>query len=85
MSVGGLNSAKGISVYPNPSTGIFTVSNAGSQRLQYTLYTVLGQEVLKGTLPSDATINARNTASGVYLLTLTDEGGNAKTIKLVKE
>jgi len=75
-----------VKVYPNPSAGIFNISNTSGRDLQYTLYTILGQQVTAGSLKyGNGSINAGNAAGGVYLLKLNDAVGNTTTFKLLKQ
>ena len=76
-----------INVYPNPSNGVFTVSFDNASSLQYEVYNVLGQNVMKGELTSsDNTVNLTESPNGIYILRLTDAANNTTaTHRLVKE
>ncbi|RWW92297.1 T9SS type A sorting domain-containing protein [Flavobacterium cerinum] len=73
-----------VTVYPNPSAGIFTVTISASA--QYSLYDVVGHLVKTGGLTSgDNTIDLTGTANGIYILKVIDAGGKSGNYKLVKE
>jgi PKD repeat protein len=70
----------GISVYPNPSEGLFTVDMSGSKvggtEVELTLRDMLGREVLVSRGASGVfDVDARGVATGTYLLVLTTEEG----------
>ena len=77
-----------VSIYPNPSKDIFTVSmNNNYTALQYEVYNVLGKSVLTGSVtPSANTINLAGNPNGIYILKLTDnQSQKSLTYKIVKE
>lgn len=73
-----------VTVYPNPSKGVFTVTiNASAQ---YSLYDVVGHQVKTGGFTSgNNTIDLTGTANGIYILKVTDALGKTGNYKLVKE
>ena len=68
-----------ITLFPNPSTGIFTFqSSVLSNQLSVEVYNVFGERVFKETLRSaqgDNLIKLTNQPSGVYLYRVLDESG----------
>jgi len=75
-----------VTVYPNPSSGLYTVSASGNQSLTYQLYNVLGQGVSNGNITTEGTINITGAANGVYMLKVTEQAsGKTANYKLVKE
>jgi hypothetical protein len=76
-----------ISVYPNPSNGVFTVSMNNIPSLKYEIYNVLGQSVQSGEITTaNNTINLTSSQNGIYILKLVDEAANSTvTRKIVKE
>lgn len=73
-----------VTVYPNPSAGIFTVTISASA--QYSLYDVVGHQVKTGGLTSgNNTIDLTGAANGIYILKVIDAGGKSGNYKLVKE
>ncbi|OYQ43166.1 hypothetical protein CHU92_03640 [Flavobacterium cyanobacteriorum] len=75
-----------VKVYPNPSSGVFSITGMQSS-VSYSLYNVLGQQVQSGKLETgSSTINISQSANGVYILKLTDSAtGGQASFKLVKE
>jgi hypothetical protein len=72
-----------ISVYPNPSSGVFTASIShselvsGYQRME--VFNVLGQSVYDEVLKQvqhDYELDLRNNPNGIYLYRVTDKDGN---------
>lgn len=73
-----------VTVYPNPSTGVFTVTINTSA--QYSLYDVVGHQVKKGEFTSgNNTIDLTSTSKGIYILKVIDTTGKTGNYKLVKE
>ena len=78
-----------INIYPNPNTGIFTLSyNSQTPILnpQLKIYDVLGQEVYTQAItnPTQSTINIPQLSNGVYFYQLTN-GKETYRGKFVKE
>lgn len=85
----GLNQAalaSGISVYPNPSNGVFNIrfNNAVVMPSKVRVIDVLGNEVLNKTISSNDTIDLSAYQSGIYYLMLESEGAT-KTWRIVKQ
>lgn len=76
-----------IKVYPNPTSDIVTIKFQNDFKGTYTLYDVLGKQILINTLNSIKTqFSIENYNSGMYLLFLKDEYGKLiKIIKILKE
>jgi glucosylceramidase len=75
---------KGLSIFPNPSKGVVTLTTmeAGS----YTLIGLTGNVIATGKVVSgENTINTQNLASGYYIIRFENEKGGSKTLKLLKE
>jgi len=69
-----------LSIYPNPSTNLLNVKSTLEGEINYTIYNILGKQVLNGTIKNNV-IN-HNLTSGLYLLKL-DNGSNAITKKII--
>jgi len=68
-SVNNVVNSNGISIYPNPNNGTFTISNANSIAMTIEVYNVLGSKVLSKTSESgSALINLNTESKGVYLI-----------------
>lgn len=77
------SSKREISIYPNPSSGIFTIE--GATNLEISVYNSLGQFVLsKNLLPGKQTIDLSGQASGIYFMTF-KTNGISKVVRLVKQ
>lgn len=78
----------GISVYPNPSHGVFTFAMpVNNNNYQVTIYNVLGQEVTASTINSGSTqINLSSQPKGIYIYKVISETGEpVSTGRLVVE
>lgn len=72
-----------ITIYPNPSTGIFNI--VSQQNASVEIYDLLGKLVYNQSLANGTnSIDISNFNSGVYLLKATDANGNSETHKLIK-
>lgn len=70
-----VNSDKGISIYPNPNGGTFTVTNKNGESMKVEVFNLLGVKV--NTINSNdgsAEINLGNSAKGIYLVKVTIDG-----------
>lgn len=92
------NSRKGkldesdVSLYPNPSRGLFTLSikNPPLQPFEVAVHDLLGKQILnQRVMPAgslfDYEVDLSEKSSGVYFLTLTLSDGRKLTRKLIKE
>jgi hypothetical protein len=76
-----------ISLYPNPTTGIVNI-NLGQtqQKITLTLTNILGQLVSTKTYSQIENVTYEiNGEAGMYLLTIVNEMGEKKTIKVIKQ
>lgn len=70
--------------YPNPSDGIFNVSNNSGSRLTYSLFNLTGQLVGKGEMTDKNTVlDMSANVSGVYFISITDTSTNANITKKI--
>lgn len=73
-----------ISVYPNPSNGIFTIAN--NNIVSYDVHDIIGKIVVKNTYTSaNAIIDLTSFPAGVYFAKLIDSENQENTIKLLKK
>ena len=78
----------GITVGPNPSTGIYNVSfNGGFIPVQYDIFSTNGHAVKSSKIVSSKILQIDITSmpAGLYLLRLTDRSGKTEMLKLIKE
>jgi len=77
--------SKNVSIYPNPSTGLFTINN-NNGTINYTVTTVEGKVVrqLSNVSGSTISIDLSNENNGIYFLTINGENTN-NVFKIVKQ
>jgi bacillolysin len=79
---------EGITVGPNPSTGIYNVSfNSGYNPVQYDIINTNGHAVKSVKVVSTKILQLDITSmpAGLYLLRMTDKSGRKEMLKLIKE
>ena len=81
--------SEGIKIYPNPSTGIFTLKKLNNtiELNKATIYDMNGRIINLidlSTMQNEMEINISNVASGVYFMTV-DSQNAQKVIKLIKQ
>ena len=86
VTVGATNSlsvddamAKGIKIYPNPSSSVIKIDYSGD--LQLTLFNLLGQKLLSS---SSKTINISNLDKGTYILSAKYSNNTINNFKIIK-
>jgi hypothetical protein len=74
------NSAMDVKIYPNPSTGFFTIEINSNEPKEFTIVSILGAVVSKGTLVNGKTkVNISAEPAGVYFVQV--DGSYFKVIK----
>ena len=75
-----------VSVYPNPTTGIFTISNSNGKVVNYSVTTIEGKVIKQLSNVSSTIINVdlSNENNGIYFLTVNGENTNS-VFKIVKQ
>ena len=73
-----------ISVFPNPSKGVFTIKINSREKAQYRIYSMNGVEVQKGNFISEKQVRFENTQTGIYILQLESEQGISNHKIIVK-
>ncbi len=70
--------ARSLSVYPNPSAGLFTVSLPSGKTFEMEVTDLTGKTIMKQTVKGNATqLDLKTQAQGVYMLKITSEGASA--------
>ena len=69
-----------IKIYPNPSNSYIRVSGL-TQAEKYKIHTILGTEIIKGTISDNEKIDFSRYSNGLYFLKFENEN----TIKFMKE
>lgn len=67
-------------IYPNPTTGNFTVAGADMTRVE--VYNLVGQKIYEAQ-GKMVTIEASNWNKGIYMINIIDQNGSSKTEKLM--
>ncbi len=86
VSVQNIDINKELSIYPNPSKTLITISNKSKHLAgrEYRISNLVGQTLMSGKLNTEETqVNIESLSNGVYLLSI--EGLNSQSIKVVKE
>jgi hypothetical protein len=79
-----LNSNTGISVYPNPSNGYYTVANGSSEAFHVTVSDVTGRVILDENGTTAMQVNISEVAGGVYYMKV-ETAGASEVIQLIKQ
>jgi hypothetical protein len=73
LGIANLTGASQVSVYPNPSNGIFSVETNSTEKKAIQLYDVSGKLVLMQTINGKASIDASRLSEGVYNLNISGD------------
>jgi len=69
-----------IRIYPNPSSGVFTIKSSSSQSSSVEIYNMLGEGIYTRRINSESTqIDLNSQPSGIYLYRITSEKGEPIT------
>jgi xyloglucan-specific exo-beta-1,4-glucanase len=80
----GFGNQNPILIYPNPTTGIFSIQSNNQSAIQsIEIFNNLGQQVLN--FKNQATIDISNLSSGIYYVKIKDGIGNSSTQKIIKQ
>ncbi|NJM79053.1 MAG: T9SS type A sorting domain-containing protein [Flavobacterium sp.] len=82
LSINNFEFEKNISVYPNPSSGIFNINT--DKEIEIRVFDVLGKEIIIKNINSK-TIDISNYPKGVYYLEASFKSGEKSLYKLVKK
>lgn len=75
---------KKISVYPNPSNGIFNIENEGSTIIE--IFDILGNQITTQKANVGTTmVDLNGFTAGIYLAKITTENNQTQTVKLIKQ
>jgi uncharacterized delta-60 repeat protein len=75
-----------VDVFPNPTTGIFTIQSSYDNSVSVQLFDILGKQILKSYIINKGanTINASDLSKGIYLLKLNNEQGSSTQKLIIK-
>lgn len=66
----------GVNVYPNPSTGLVNVSNAGNLTNTIEVFDVTGKKVLTKVVSTETSFDLSSNGAGVYVVKVSNEAGS---------
>tara|TARA_R110002072_G_scaffold254402_1_gene413275 strand:- start:9917 stop:11803 length:1887 start_codon:yes stop_codon:yes gene_type:complete len=69
------NSLETVAVYPNPTTGVFTITNDNNTSNDIAIYDMLGKKFYSQTTSSKLTVDLSAKGMGVYLVKISNESG----------
>ncbi len=73
-----------VSIYPNPSNGLFTINNTPDQLLTVEVFDMLGNSVYKTkSSAKDIKVDMGSTSKGIYFVEITNPNGSKLTKKMV--
>ncbi len=82
-SINNLNTDKNFNIFPNPSNGIFTITN--KEEAEIFVYDVLGNLVFTETITAQAKINLSKLSNGNYIIKLVENNQiSTKQISIIK-
>jgi len=87
LGLGKIKDFNEVIAYPMPTTGVVNLSlPKGIGSLNYEVYSIQGQKVKNGVLPTDVTrfIDLSNLNSGVYIISMKNAEGAAYKAKVIK-
>ncbi|MDG1427309.1 MAG: T9SS type A sorting domain-containing protein [Crocinitomicaceae bacterium] len=70
------NTLAGVSLFPNPSTGIVTISNNNNFAGEVAVYDMLGKVVATTTLNGVTTLDLTGNGTGVYIVKVSSDNGS---------
>jgi len=73
-----------VSIYPNPSTGIYNINIPKGLKLELTILNSIGATIISNSIESNSMIDLSAYSNGLYFLQL-KENQNTKTFKLIKQ
>ena len=84
LAVTGFENNTEFSVFPNPSTGVFTLKSDFEGKVA--VYSVFGQELLSTTKnQGESIVDLSGFANGMYMIKITNTENQTKTLKVLKQ
>lgn len=84
LSTSSFVEATKVSIYPNPSSGIFTIET--KEDVKVDVYDILGKKIVTKSFNSGANgLDVTKYANGIYLVNVITKEGNQTTYRIVKE
>ncbi len=80
-----IKESKGVSAYPIPTNGVVNLTLPdGIGSLDYDIYSILGQKLKSGVLPTTSSVDLSNLNSGIYIISLKNTKGVIYKVKVIK-
>lgn len=85
LGLGTIKETKGVTAYPIPTNGVVNLTlPEGIGSLDYDVYSILGQKLKSGVLPTTRSVDLSNLNSGVYIISLKNTEGVNYKVKVIK-
>jgi hypothetical protein len=79
-----ISNSVNVAIYPNPTTGNFTVEGAGRSMIR--IYNLLGKQVYESIVTADKqTLNVRSLIAGTYIVQVNRHDSVVQNVRVVKE
>ena len=75
------NAIEGVSIFPNPTEGIITITNNNNDQNTIVVYDVIGKVVSTQVVNNATTIDLSSNGTGIYLVEVSNSNG--KTVERV--
>lgn len=80
-----IKESKGLSAYPIPTNGVVNLTLPdGIGSLDYDIYSILGQKLKSGVLPTTRSVDLSDLNSGIYIISLKNTEGVVYKVKVIK-
>ena len=70
------NTLTGVSIYPNPSTGLIKITNTNATANTIVIYDMVGKVVTTKEAKDSTTIDLTSKGTGIYLVEVSNENGS---------
>lgn len=84
LAIENVSMLDGVSVYPNPSEGIITVSNDNGVENTITVYDITGKKVASKVANTSTTVDLSAMGTGVYMVEVANENGKKSERVIIK-
>ncbi|MFT5780315.1 MAG: extracellular elastinolytic metalloproteinase, partial [Crocinitomicaceae bacterium] len=78
------NTLTGVSISPNPSNGIMTISTSSNVESGIAVYDMIGNVVHTSNMNAETTVDLSTLGAGVYLVKISNENGSAVERVVIK-
>lgn len=74
-------SKNSVTIYPNPTNGMFTIENVDNSTIDLSLFDITGKEVLNSTITKTSSFDMSAAKKGIYFLRLLHKSSNNLIVK----